>query len=106
MFSLTRTTPVGGDCTAGYHVNLDKEYTLQEFIDTVITNNKGEWGGIKIARRDCAWYNYPTIGYRYGEITNEPNIPKKVYGYKVKSVSACGGWTNMDYIVTLEKEVN
>lgn len=37
MFSLTRTTPVGGDCTAGYHVNLDKEYTLQEFIDAVLT---------------------------------------------------------------------
>lgn len=105
MFSLTITTPVGGDCTAGYHVNLDKEYTLQEFIDAVLTI-KGEWGYIKIAKRDCAWYNYPVIEYRRGEITNKPNLAEKVYSYKVKSVSANGGWTRMDYIVTLEKEEN
>lgn len=106
MFSLAGTTPVGGDCTAGYRVIFDKAYTLQEFIDAILTNNKREWGGIKIARRNCAWYDYPTIGYRHGEITNEPNLPEKVYGYKVKSASASGGWSNMDYIVTLEKEVN
>lgn len=105
MFTLTQTTPTGGDCTAGYRVNLDKEYTLQEFIDAVLAN-KGEWGGIKIAKRNCAWYNYPCIGYRYGKITSEPNIPEGVYSYKVKSVNANGGWSNMNYIVTLEKEVN
>ena len=32
-------------------------------------------------------------------------IPEKVFGYKVKTVTANGGWTAMDYIVTLEKEV-
>lgn len=105
MFSLTRTTPVGGDCTAGYRVNLDKEYTLQEFIDAVLTN-KNEWGWIKIAKRDCAMYNYPSFGYRYGEIQTEANIPESVYAYKVKSVISSGGWTRMDYIVTLEKEVD
>lgn len=104
MFTLTQTTPTAGDCTAGYRVNLDRDYTLQEFVDAVLTN-KGEWGGIKIAKRNCAWYNYPTIGYRYGEITNEPNLPEKVYEYKVQSVSANGGWSAMDYFVTLEKEV-
>ena len=43
MFSLTITSTVGGDCTVGYHVNLDKEHTLQEFIDVVLTN-KNERG--------------------------------------------------------------
>ena len=43
MFSLTITAMVGGDCTAGYRVNLDKEHTLQEFIDAVLTN-KNERG--------------------------------------------------------------
>ena len=43
MFSLTITTMVGGDCTAGYCVNLDKEHTFQGFIDAVLTN-KNERG--------------------------------------------------------------
>lgn len=104
MFELIRNTPMGEDCSVGYCVNLDKEYTLQEFIDTVLAI-KDKWGNIKIVKRGCAWYNYPTIRYRYGEITIEPNLPEKVYSYKVKSVSARGDWSTMDYIVTLEKEV-
>lgn len=105
MFTLTQCTPTGYDCTAWYRVNLDKEYTLQEFIDTVLTNKKGEWGGIKIIKRNCPWYNYPCIGYQHGNITSKPNIPEKVFGYKAKSVTAHGGWSAMDYIVALEKEV-
>lgn len=104
MFTLTQSTPTAGDCTAGYKVTLEKECTLQEFIDAILTN-KREWGYIKVAKRDCAWYNYPGFSYRYGEISGEPNLPEEVYGYKVKSVTANGGWSNMDYIVTLEKEV-
>ena len=94
MFSLTITTTVGGDCTAGYRVNLDKEHTLQEFIDAVLTN-KNERGWIKIAKRDCAMYNYPGFGYHYGEIQSEPNIPETVYGYKVKSVISSGRWITL-----------
>lgn len=104
MFTLTLSIPSSLYCTAGYKVNLDKEYTLQEFIDAVLTN-KGEWGYIKVAKRDCACYNYPAFSYRYGEIYGEPNLPEEVYGYKVKSVTASGGLSRIDYIVTLEKEV-
>lgn len=105
MFTITQCTPTAGDCTAGYRVDLDKEYTLQEFIDVILTNKKDEWGMIRIVKRNCPWYCCPSIGYRYGNITNTPNIPKKFFDYKVKSVTARGGWTAMDYIVTLEKEV-
>ena len=51
MFTLIQCTPTRGDCTAGYEVDLDKEYTLQEFIDAILTNKKDEWGEIKIAKR-------------------------------------------------------
>nr|DAF99913.1 MAG TPA: hypothetical protein [Siphoviridae sp. ctJT77] len=105
MFTLTICTPTSYDCTAGYRVCLDKEYTLQEFIDAILTNKRDEWGKIRMAKRNCPWYDYPSIDYRYGNITNTPNIPEKVFGYKVKSVTASGGWTAMDYIITLEKEV-
>lgn len=66
---------------------------------------KASGGYINVAKRDCAWYKYPRFSYRYGEISGEPNLPEEVYGYKVKSVTASGGWSRMDYIVTLEKEV-
>lgn len=105
MFTLTQYTQTFGDCTAGYRVCLDKEYTLQEFVDAILTNKKDEWGEIKIAKRNCPWYDYPSIDYRNGNITNTPNIPEEVFGYKVKSATAHGGWSAMDYIVTLEKEV-
>ena len=40
MFTLIRCTPTRGDCIAGYEVDLDKVYTLQEFIDAILTNKK------------------------------------------------------------------
>ena len=104
MFTLILSIPKSLDCTADYKVTLDKEYTLQEFIDAVLSNER-EWGYISVAKRDCALYNYPAFSYRYGEIYGEPNLPEEVYGYKVKSVTASGGWPRIDYIVTLEKEV-
>lgn len=105
MFTLTQYTPTNGDCMAGYIVTLDKEYTLQQFVDAVLTNKKDDWGEIKIAKRNTPWYRYPCIGYQRGNIIGEANIPEKVFGYKVKSVIANGGWTLMDYIISLEKEV-
>lgn len=105
MFTLTQCTQTFGDCTAEYRVDLDKEYTLQEFVDTILTNKKDEWGKINIVKRNTPWYCYPYIGYRRGNITGESNIPEKVFAYKVKSVIAKGGWTSMDYTVILEKEV-
>lgn len=40
MFTLTQCSPTFGDCTARYRVDLDKEYTLEEFIDAILTNKK------------------------------------------------------------------
>ena len=40
MFRLFQCMPTRGDCTAEYEVDLDKEYTLQEFIDAILTNKK------------------------------------------------------------------
>ena len=105
MFTLTQSTPTAGDCTAGYIVTLDKEYTLREFIEAVLAN-KRRWGYISIAKRDCAWYDYPAFSYRCGEIAGGRDLPEEVYRYKVKSATAGGGWSRMDYIVTLEKGID
>lgn len=44
MFTLTQCTPTSYDCIAGYRVELDKEYTLQGFIDAILTNKKKRVG--------------------------------------------------------------
>lgn len=105
MFTLIQCTQTTNDCTTGYRVDFDKEYTLQEFIDAILTNKKDDWGEIKIAKRNCAWYLYPCIDYQRGNVISNPNIPEEVFDYKVKSATARGGWLSMNYIVTLEKEV-
>lgn len=104
MFSLTQIGPTSSDCTARYLVTLYGDYTLQEFINEVLSN-KGEWGTISIAKRGCLWYNYPSFSYRYGEIRSRPTLPEEVYSYKIKDVRANGGWSNMDYTIQLEKEI-
>lgn len=111
MFTLIQCPQTNHDYMTRYIVRLDKEYTLYEFIDAILTNNKDERGRIKIKIAnsnigktvDCD--HYPGIDYRYGNIASKPNIPEKVFGYKVKSVTAREGWLSMIYIVTLEKEV-
>ena len=44
MFSLTQITPTFGDCTAGYRVDLDKEYTVSEFINEVLKKRAKRMG--------------------------------------------------------------
>lgn len=103
MFTLTASTPMAGDGTSEYKITLDKEYTLREFIEAVLTN-EGEWGSIRIAKRNCYWYDFPEIRYRYGEIITVPNLLEEIYNLKVRSAVASGGWTRMDYIVILGKK--
>ncbi|WP_443683882.1 hypothetical protein [Phocaeicola plebeius] len=96
MFSLTQITPTFGDCTAGYRVDLDKEYTVSEFINEVLKKEPNEWGYFKIKK------NGMMSEYRYGELL-ENNFDNEILSAKVSHISASGGWTRMDYYLTIEK---
>lgn len=101
MFKMLQSTPVGGDCTCGYDVKLDRGYTVKEFVNTVLKNNTDEWGKFEIKIESKA---VDSFEYRYGNLTDEPN---RVYGdHKIKEVYASGGWSNMDYDLYLEEEKN
>ena len=93
MFTITQCGPTRGDCTAPYTVHLDKEYTVEEFVDAIITNNPGEWGNIKLdnilGKTICA--------YKWGKITIP--IDEEYKGMKIIAVRADGGWSAMDYII-------
>lgn len=105
IFGLTIAGRIGGDCTAPYDVTLCKELTLVEFIEAVVKGVDGygrsEWGCISIDD-GSKYYNAPSCHYKHGEIEAE-NIPEEMLSRKVKSVSASGGWSNMDYRVQLEE---
>ncbi len=101
MFKMRATAFPGGDCTAPYAVMLDKEYTVEEFVNAVLTN-KAEWGYIGIEHKG-ATFGAPNCEYKYGHLLNE--LPQEVLCEKVVSARAHGGWTRMDYYLTINKKI-
>lgn len=106
MFKLEQAGAERGDCTAPYRVILDKEYTVKEFIATVLKDCSDEWGYIGIKSDLNVWFGDPNIEYRYGEITNvnsktEMKFPLEA---KVLSAKADGGWSRMDYMLTVKAD--
>lgn len=94
MFTLTQVTQTFGDCTAGYRVDLDKEYTVSEFINEVLKEKPNEWGYFEIKRFMLK------AEYRHGEII-ESDFDENILSAKILSVAATGGWSRMDYIIII-----
>lgn len=97
MFRFYQTGPTRGDCTSPYEVAMDKEYTVNEFVQEVLTQK--EWGYIGI--------------YCQGEIFGDPkceysndkllySLPNEYLNKKVVKVKADGGWSRMDYLLWTE----
>lgn len=91
MFKLNRVTCIGGDETAGYDVILDKEYSVSDFIKTVV-GIKSEWGYISVK-------NNGRCEYKWGDFLS--NLDIKLLDKKIKKVSASGGWSRMDYEIEI-----
>ena len=101
MFTLMASTPVGGDCTCGYHVFLDKKYTVGEFIETVLRERPGEWGYIGIKKKKST-FGDPHCEYSHGRLTTD-SLPEDVLNKVVKNVTSSGGWSRMDYLISVEE---
>ena len=101
VFKFIRSTPVGGDCTCGYEIKLERSYTVKDFIDTVLAERADEWGYIGIYDP----YNFagrhfgnPNMEYSHGKIVTS-NFTEDILRKEVKDVSASGGWSRMDYVL-------
>ena len=98
---LKQTGNAGGDCTAPYSVLLDKEYTVKEFITEILKSRSDEWGYIVIEKKGEI-FGKPNCEYRYGKLIS--NLPKEILDKCVISARAHGGWTCMDYLLTVNTE--
>ena len=98
MFKLKQLRPEGGDCTAPYDVILDKEYTLEEFVKTVVSRDD-EWGEIRVDIGRRSYFDNPYCEYKWGELLSV--LPDDLIYKKIISVKAHGGWSAMNYFITV-----
>ena len=99
MFKLIQKRPEGSDCTAPYEVQLNGKYTVESFVNDVLLV-KNEWGNIGIDDGRSV-FGDPVIQYADGYLKDE-HFPESVRNLKVCSARASGGWSRMDYILTVE----
>lgn len=100
--NLKQTSRTFGDETAIYSVELSKEYTVKEFVDEVVSN-KSNWGRIGIASEGAIFGN-PMCEYKWGKLLTE--LPSEIMTDKVISAEAHGGWTMMDFKLTIQGQNN
>ena len=101
MIELTQAAPERSDCTAPYTVTLHKEYTVREFVNEIVSNEK-DWGYIGIADGKNWSRGTPHCEYRWGELLS--TLPEEIMDRTIESATADGGWSAMDYKLVLKKE--
>lgn len=105
MFRLIQTSDTRGDCTASYDVQLDKVYTVREFLETILTQKADEWGAcyLMVRSKRLFWQN-PSCEYKNGNRhgTAWANILMRYGERRITQVKADGGWTRMDYYIWLD----
>ena len=99
MITLKQATPLRSDCTAGYFVILDKDYTVAEFITEVLTRE--EWGYIGIYKEGQKWFEPGELYCEYRGNKMVAEMQGAVLTRKIRSVTASGGYTRMDYLIKL-----
>lgn len=88
MVKYRRTNKTGGDETAPYDVIFDREYTVREFIEYILTRN--EWGNIRFIDGSS---------YDYRKTLLLCPVPDRYMEMRIASVKASGGWSRMDYLI-------
>lgn len=82
MFKLIKRPRSGNDKYTKYDVVLDKEYTVEEFIDAIADGRNGTHGQITIKNDKQAIeslvYNIESIDYRHCRLQNAEEKIKQV----------------------------
>ena len=96
--TFKQTGKEAGDCTTPYEVSLSRDCTLREFVEAVL--ERKEWGYIGL------WFpgeifGYPKCEYRDSKVFNS-EFSEDDFAQTIDKVSAAGGWSRMDYLITLK----
>lgn len=85
-----------GDATSSYDIILPEgdAITVEEFIEQILIDEPNEWGGIYNGMREII------ADYKRGEVTFRDGYDS-IKHKKISSVQAHGGWSMMDYYLTL-----
>lgn len=108
-FRLIQTHAESRDCTAPYDVQLDKPYTVAEFVREVLVTRPNEWGNFYVRHKGSRWLDrIATVEYRYGKMesrnSEKTEVPEEFNSLPVLEVKARGGWSAMDYDLIIEKK--
>ena len=102
-FTLKPVGSEGSDCTRPYNVTLNRDFTVAELILAIVkgvdAHARLEWGYIGIHEGYYPFTN-ERCEYRDGKIISN-DIPDEILCKKVISVRASGGWSRMDYCLTV-----
>ena len=100
MFKLIKRPRSDNDKYTKYDVVLDKEYTVEEFIDAIADGRNGTHGQITIKNDkeaiESLVYNIESIDYRHCVLQNAEE--------KIKQVWANGSWLKINYTILLENK--
>ena len=84
-----------------YDVEFDKEYTLKEFFDFILTNKLDEWGSVSISEKEESFYFCETVfEYNRGELKTL-KLSEDELSKKIGVARANGGYSLMNYYVTI-----
>ena len=93
-FEFVKTRgPFGDECSL-YQIQMRKQMSVQELIDYVLTEERGEWGYIEVAEH--------RLEYRWGSIVSD-ELTEADKNMEIKDMFGYGGWSRMDYRINHEK---
>lgn len=96
---FTATARTGSDETTPYDVTEYQAKTVVEFVNEVLERYPGEWGYIEVKEEPSGDNNWCTrIEYYHGQLLDD--IPDAWQYREIGKVTAAGGWSRMDYLIT------
>ena len=89
-----------GDSTSAYSVSTKDPMTIEQFINTVITENPNEWGSFTLK------YNNHICDYSRGiKFIQNLDFYNKIKNYIIAYATAHGGWSLMDYNLIVNEKI-
>ena len=105
---------MGGDAMSYYAVHTSRPCTVREFVDWVLERSRSfhEWGTIQISGPDKFWPAIRAVDYKNGAVIEnghhilrcDPSAFDRYGDVIIKKIKAVGGYSAMDYCLSLSVE--